>query len=209
MAQKVNVYCGNLTMPWREFSIAIVFAQQINLLKCLAISESKGLTHQEQLCLLFMVSNSLGFQSYREVGFDLFYLLACHRCAEASDPRDKVFALLGLSRKSVNQEAIMVPDYNLDTLVVFENLTKRDLELALTLDILSVPKPSESSLYKSLPSWVPDWSEYKGGPILVNNCLGDYVYPFEATRNSTIRSSLLSMTVFSNSVASFSIKSPQ
>jgi hypothetical protein len=133
-----------------------------------------------------MMSTAFAFQPYREVGLDLLALLAFHRCAEASDPRDKVFALFGLSRKSVNQDAFMVPDCNLDTTVVFENVAKRALELTPTLDILSVPKLPESSLNKNLPSWVPDWSEYKGGNILIRTHLGEYHRFFEAARNSTI-----------------------
>jgi hypothetical protein len=33
---------------------------------------------------------------------------------------------------------------------------------------------------------VPDWSEYKGGEILIKTYLGDYHRSFEAGRNSTI-----------------------
>jgi hypothetical protein len=80
---------------WKEFSSGIEFAQQINLLKYLATSENQGLTDREQLCLLVLRSTSLAFQPYREIGFDLLVLLIFYRCAEASDPRDKAFAILG------------------------------------------------------------------------------------------------------------------
>lgn len=80
----------------------------------------------------------------------------------------------------------MVPNYNLDTPVVSENVAKRALEITPTLDILNASKPPESSLNKILPSWVPDWSEYKGGEILIKVYLGDCHRSFEAARNSTI-----------------------
>jgi hypothetical protein len=152
MAQEANVRYGNSSMPWREFSYGIDFAQRINLLKCLAIYDRKRITLREQVCLLHMISTTLEFQRYREAGLDLLTLLRFHSCAEASDPRDKVFALLGLSRKTVNQDAFLVPDYNLDTSVVFKNVTKYALEFTPTLDILSVPKLPECSLNKNLPS---------------------------------------------------------
>ncbi|RGP59170.1 heterokaryon incompatibility protein het-6, partial [Fusarium sporotrichioides] len=73
----------------------------------------------------------------------------CH----ASDPRDKVFALLGLWKASVE------PDYNLSPQAVYIGLastfvTNTDAKLAgRVLDMAS-----QGHSMTGLPSWVPDWS---------------------------------------------------
>ncbi|OBS24640.1 hypothetical protein FPOA_05180 [Fusarium poae] len=73
----------------------------------------------------------------------------CH----ASDPRDKVFALLGLWKASVE------PDYTLSPQAVYIGLassfvTDQDAKLAgRVLDMAS-----QGHSMSGLPSWVPDWS---------------------------------------------------
>lgn len=83
----------------------------------------------------------------------LLQLLKNYREREASDPRDKIYALLGIAGDlSIYR---IVPDYRLP----FEEVYKATaLQLILTyrsLEILNLnPRSSQSS---GLPSWTPDW----------------------------------------------------
>ncbi len=92
----------------------------------------------------------------REKFHSLLNLLAfSSTCCYSTDPRDKVYALLGVSREGKFAE--FQPDYSLPVRTVFTRtaryliLTRGDLQvLAFAED-----KPQENDL--GLPSWVPDW----------------------------------------------------
>lgn len=94
---------------------------------------------------------------------DLLGVLAATRHCGASDPRDKLYALLplldGAGRASDGARSSSVsgirPDYGLPTAVVFTDLAVRLLEVH-GLELLRwVVSPAR---VVGLPSWVPDWS---------------------------------------------------
>jgi hypothetical protein len=71
---------------------------------------------------------------------------------ECRDPRDKVFALLGLASKDLEIE----PDYNKSPGQVLTETTVRILQSSSDLDVLNYV--SNNWKETKLPSWVPDWS---------------------------------------------------
>lgn len=76
----------------------------------------------------------------------------------ATDPRDKIFACLGLVNDTSN-ELDVVPDYQSPIEHVYINAAKAIVTCSGNLDLLgvcSVNQRKESVL--ELPSWVPDWS---------------------------------------------------
>jgi hypothetical protein len=89
--------------------------------------------------------------------YDQFFIISVLRWVgmlEASDPRDKIFGMLGLlgSLKSV----LPSPDYSRSPAEVFTDVTKSLLAYTKSLDILDVV--SAQSLTSDFPSWVKDWS---------------------------------------------------
>lgn len=93
------------------------------------------------------------FDRARRIDIDSFVtLLEDTRGCHATDPRDKVFALLGLSM------APLEPDYTLSLQAVYTglaaSLVTKNQELAgRILDLAS-----HGHVMPGLPSWVPDWS---------------------------------------------------
>ena len=92
---------------------------------------------------------------------NLLFALATTRECLATDPRDKVFALLGLV--SNPSEVGFEPDYHLTSTEVY-TLTAAHLITSLnTLSVISyVDGPSASN---SRPSWVPSWSGGNNWPL--------------------------------------------
>jgi hypothetical protein len=89
----------------------------------------------------------------------LWELLWMERTAQATDDRDKVFALLGLA-SDVNMEAsdAIIPDYTLDTAEVYTKTFQWIARKTDTLDFLAIAGiPPQPTKYL-LPSWVPDLS---------------------------------------------------
>lgn len=75
------------------------------------------------------------------------------RFLHSSNPRDKVYGILGLA-KSAQLEA----DYSLSVEATYERATRSIITESGMLDVLSQALVSQKSL--QLPSWVPDWSAY-------------------------------------------------
>ncbi|KAI1756078.1 HET-domain-containing protein [Xylaria castorea] len=89
-------------------------------------------------------------------------LLHYSRFFEASDPRDKVYAVLGLWRftRSNGVDNIDIwPDYNKDISDVYIEATIAAIHESRNLDVLSLIEGTSSERLIELPSWVPDYSQ--------------------------------------------------
>ncbi|KAI1746850.1 HET-domain-containing protein [Xylaria castorea] len=76
---------------------------------------------------------------------------------DSSDPRDKIFALLGLATDREDLSARGVnPDYTKSCWEVYTLATSAMLRQG-HLSLLSFVQPSRSSAPENLPSWVPNW----------------------------------------------------
>ncbi|TID18062.1 HET-domain-containing protein [Venturia nashicola] len=75
-----------------------------------------------------------------------------------ADPRDRLFAFLGL----LNDDTIDVkPDYRVPHYEILTDTAKRFIEAKASLEIFSlIPRVGqEESLREGVPSWAPDWSK--------------------------------------------------
>lgn len=93
--------------------------------------------------------------------FTIFHILQRNRYLEATDPRDKIFGLLGLSKSF--KDILPSPDYNQTPTKLFVEVTARFLSRSKSLYILTGATNANNSL--DHPSWVTDWSK---PPVL--NC---------------------------------------
>lgn len=102
----------------------------------------------------------------------------------ATDPRDKVWSLLGLAAecrphgegrgaKTLSAESIpfeLRPDYTLSTTHVYQRVSQYLLKHSRSLSLLTRTRGLSGSLSRTrrttelpgLPSWVPDWSDFEG-----------------------------------------------
>ena len=100
-------------------------------------------------------------------GGDLFQqslpqLLALTSSAQCTDPRDRLFGILGLL--ATKDEAIlMLPDYSLPVQQVFIGLFAHLIINDGLVNILyhASGTPIQSSSYVFIPSWVPDWNSHE------------------------------------------------
>ena len=89
-------------------------------------------------------------------------LIDKHRFSKSSDPRDKVYAFLGLADRTMSpfrtQPTALTPNYNLSVQEVYNEVSKALLTSYKNLSWLShVEDPSQRRI-PGLPSWVPDLS---------------------------------------------------
>lgn len=91
----------------------------------------------------------------------LLDLLNQYRRQDSTDPRDKVFALLGLARdvSSLGCKA----DYSKTVVEVYSNLARSYIQRDSNLDIVGYVQHGSGLV--GLPSWVPDWTRQEDVPI--------------------------------------------
>ncbi|GIZ44585.1 hypothetical protein CKM354_000777900 [Cercospora kikuchii] len=103
----------------------------------------------------------------REAGHEmpLLDLLGYARLQRASDPRDKIYAIMGLL--SGKQRALVPPpDYDAEIVEVYTAFATCAILSTGTLDVLSWKNPYVESFFTEMPSWVPDWrSLYEAGNV--------------------------------------------
>ncbi|KAH7078786.1 heterokaryon incompatibility protein-domain-containing protein [Paraphoma chrysanthemicola] len=86
---------------------------------------------------------------------DLLEALHKSRTCAATDPRDKVFALLGIVQKQFS--AAIPVDYSMNTLDLFTKVAILYIQNMKSLQILKYTLGQDVAPY-GLPSWAPDWA---------------------------------------------------
>ena len=78
---------------------------------------------------------------------------------EATDPRDKVYAALGMAARFLppGEEVNLVPDYHSSTVEVYQKITFCLIQNLPFLAVLSYVEDSGLRILPDLPSWVPDF----------------------------------------------------
>jgi hypothetical protein len=105
---------------------------------------------------------------------DLLDLLFMSRHLGATDPRDKIYALLGLGKHDISPDYSMSPhsvytDFALQMIGLVTNeaarratigreMTSHDLQVRRAMVMISCAGRHNQRLSHKLPSWVPDWS---------------------------------------------------
>jgi hypothetical protein len=139
-----SVFCGTTRVPLQSFCYAVAM--------CMTLRYT-----DENHVQLDNLQRFLGLMKMREAvdegkSRDLLKLILHNRTTVTTDPRDKIYCLLGLSSDQglLNIE----PNYEDSVENVYRNFTLRHIEAYGNLDVLTVPRSEEHS---NLPSWTADW----------------------------------------------------
>jgi len=146
------VVCGDLTVSWSDLTFAIGYSRDVGL---------SPFINQLNALNFWAMHKSLWDATYR-TDRGLLQLLIRHRSCGATNPKDKIYALLGLSTTTGHQgkSVDIQPNYDPDLSVeeVFRSTALRIIRTSRNLDIFSVPRALGHNRLKGLPSWVPDWT---------------------------------------------------
>lgn len=77
---------------------------------------------------------------------------------KATNPRDAVYVLLGISTDALKLN--LMPNHKLSTEEVFQDCATRILSNAISLRLLSAAGLEKNAKLSKLPSWVPDWTSF-------------------------------------------------
>ena len=115
--------------------------------------------------------NQAFWAAEEEAAEALLLILHSRRGLGATDPRDFIYAHLGMISKKI-QEAVVI-DYTKSCSATYIGIARQALSWMPTLDIIQlVGTQSETRLPGGLPSWVPDWSQSIQRPPPGNFLLG-------------------------------------
>ncbi|RDW79831.1 hypothetical protein BP6252_04469 [Coleophoma cylindrospora] len=159
VARKATIYYSNFTAPWTMFSMAARNFVKDRISDNLDLFGSQ-LTRDPLVkfsrTILDIESTRSDWETLQRI--ELRQILRKFRSREASDKRDKVFALLGLIRYW-EDGATIYPDYTLTVEQVFWRTTISMISSAKSLSVLAGTLQDRNKISSSRPSWVVDWSE--------------------------------------------------
>jgi hypothetical protein len=152
LARDAVIHCGGWSLPWDLFQSVYQY-----VITDLALSHIlRPLVPENPANYMLMLEWTL-YNTHHAIHQSLSALLLRHVTTEATNPRDKVYALCGLADDVRAARVKLVPDYNKDVPQVFKDAAVAILRAEHNLDILSAAGLREDSEYPDLPSWVPEW----------------------------------------------------
>lgn len=146
VATKVKVYLGHIEIPWHHITNALEFWR-------------KGPGEQEVTAYVYSLPLLDFRHRYRVTGepLTLFEALRWSHQALATDPRDKIFALLGLT--SDGDKLVPLPNYRQPMEDILREMTRKMIISEKSLDFICI-KGVEKVETSNQPSWVPDWLNF-------------------------------------------------
>jgi hypothetical protein len=153
VSTRATVVCGKQQVEWKLFHWAASF-----------INATTSLLHNapepDTLTKVSGIDQIRSMYKQRE-GFPLPFYLMFVQNLKCTNPRDKVFGILGL-RRNVNEQLpdlakLLQVDYNKSEQQVYQDAARYIIESQQSLYIC-FGQPLASKSVQNLPSWVPDWS---------------------------------------------------
>lgn len=147
--------CGGDAVPWDLLGAIAVLALNSKIPNSTFFLKRAGYN--------FLV-RQMELQSSRQ-NMELCRLLRLCHPLQSSDPRDKVYSLLGIC--SDYDRTGITPNYETPVAEVYTSVAVKLIEADGTLDLFSSIHPGKGI---SLPAWVPDWSTFSfhSEPLIAN-----------------------------------------
>ncbi|KAF1963784.1 HET-domain-containing protein [Byssothecium circinans] len=161
LSRKATVQFGMLSAPWSMFASAATFYAREQHSLCLDLS---GTFRGHQILSRFsnavlQIDNTRCDYQASTSSTTLLSLLWKFRPLEATDKRDKVLALLGLTTNWQNQPPLP-PDYSIDAPKTFLRTALSSIKRSQSLTVLAgdLEAMLNRKRLADIPSWVIDWS---------------------------------------------------
>ncbi|KAH6722940.1 heterokaryon incompatibility protein-domain-containing protein [Leptodontidium sp. MPI-SDFR-AT-0119] len=165
LASQVEIVCGKRSVPWLLLAFIVVQIEHNGLMALLMITENGELNRGPIGLSTLKIAWGLRCLRAVAVPLGLASLLVDYSFLEASDDRDRLFALLGIADDV--EDSSFEPDYITSPPGVFlksaVRLLTRDGSSNMILHRAGIG--SDRNM-EGLPSWVPDWTKHHGNTVL-------------------------------------------
>ncbi len=155
---EMTLLCGIFSITWNTLAEVIVTIETNGLSRLILqnIDDGEGDSDAPGGLLNTACVHAMKKMRNMRRPIDLqFALIYCLRF-KATDPRDKLFALLGLATDA--DDPVLLPNYKATVREVFTASSRHMMTTNKSLRILHIAGIGWSRQIKDLPSWVPDWS---------------------------------------------------
>ncbi|OMP83819.1 Heterokaryon incompatibility protein 6, OR allele [Diplodia seriata] len=158
---RVGVVYGMMRITWHTLSLAV---NNYCYLLDVCCGNVPGLPRRNKIVLAGFTNEVLAIDGSRSqyqlksTSRTLLSLLETFGRRKSSDPRDKLYALLGLANDGVAGH--IFADYSKHEAQVFSDATIMFIRDTGTLELLVSDRSHKTN--RSLPSWIPDWSVPEG-----------------------------------------------
>lgn len=146
----ITVFCGSTRFPWSHLHFSKIIDQ-----RGVDIAKLPGMVSQGvQRLMRNSISSNPGDPGFGGIptAFDLLRTLIWYRQLAATNPKDKVYAFIGLLGSECPPYNI---DYGLTVQEAFINTAKYIISATKSLDIIAVTRTALEM--QDLPTWAPDW----------------------------------------------------
>jgi Heterokaryon incompatibility protein (HET) len=183
-AKAFVLVCGKMLLPWRKLSAAIqliintgwFFNLYTEKMRIEVINGDPG-PYTELLSVntnpgygaVYLIQAKAAIEaSGRQYALQM--LLRQHRNCKASDPRDKIYAFLGIARRDAKpfttHIGLLNPDYRIPVQQLYTRTARCLLQSYGDLRFLCEKEPHVDTRLNGLPSWVPDYNiQLQADPI--------------------------------------------
>jgi hypothetical protein len=165
LARDLVVQCGTETMPWDAFfrAVSLRYAYDRRARDSPIISEGWS--------AMQAIENLRQLVATKQRPPDLLELLWACRNYKSTDPRDRIFALLGVSDLlygyGPQQQLGFDIDYTKPTVDIFRSFTISMIAKYGDLRVLATRRPNRAYDDRGLGSWCPDWASLDDGVSLL------------------------------------------
>lgn len=151
LAKDAILLCGDSSLKWKTFKKAMEYQEAWDDMGCLV----RGTKRWEMWTTLkSRYGLAIHISQKRLLGSKLSDILWNTWDRDATDPRDKVFAILGLVGENYSDTLPNI-DYSKSTEEVYREVASLIITKENSLDILLAASGLDNG--GNLPSWVPDW----------------------------------------------------
>ncbi|OOF98466.1 hypothetical protein ASPCADRAFT_128614 [Aspergillus carbonarius ITEM 5010] len=171
LGREIEVICGGESMNWEVLITSSKFFSQTGwkgFLDNLSVVYPDE-THLPAYCHAPVILNATRQDMTKQHWTTtLLYALQRSRDYKATDPRDKVFSMLGLVGKFIKNKPRLAPAYGTQSVTTtYTNVAIQLLEDGEDLYLLSCVEGELFQRIGKLPSWVPDWTCGKSTGLLI------------------------------------------
>ncbi|KAJ3469894.1 hypothetical protein MRS44_003959 [Fusarium solani] len=150
LAPSAAVMCGPYETTWDDLVRAVAFLYKANILRFFAGEHG----YVDGCWALEAARQSIKMDEPRP----LLQNLLLFRGSDCTDPRDKVFALCGISNDIGPGQLNINIDYSLPTKKVYTDFAIAHMRAYNSLEVLSAARGRAGSKIEDLSTWVPDWT---------------------------------------------------
>ena len=159
---KVWIHCSSAWVPFSTFCIACASLSMFipNIMSstaCLSISDASSRKHPAGLGMFAAVQCCIPSASRQ--AHSILELLHVTRLFQATDSRDRVYALIALAR---DEDRVLVPDYSVPTAQMLRELVRHLIHTDNNLMVLSGNRFPPLTTFD--PSWVPHPEKFINTP---------------------------------------------